>query len=70
MPTLVWDSASFGTRFKRVGHDEVTANYDTVGDAIRQANHDHKLGRQPLRVEDDGNVMWTPDDYEDPDPEG
>ena len=56
MVTLYWDAQDFGIKSRK----EVTANYASVEDAVRQAEHDLTLGRHPLRVEEDGQVVWTP----------
>ena len=57
MVTLFWDANDFGLQ----SHAEVSATYATVEDAVRQAEHDMTLGRHPLRVEEDGNIVWTPE---------
>lgn len=59
---LVWDSDDFGKRFRRAGHEEVRARYGTLAAAVAQGDHDQKLGRHPIRVEDEtGKVLhrWT-----------
>jgi hypothetical protein len=58
--TLFWHTQTFGDRFRRAGHSEIKAHYATVADAVAQAEHDQRLGRRPLRVEDEaGQIVWT-----------
>lgn len=60
MFVLFWDSADFGVRFKRAGHEEVKAHFASLEEAQAQAEHDLERGRRPLRIEDpEGNVVWS-----------
>lgn len=50
---LVWDAKDFG-----LDRDEVVANYASLEDAKRQAEHDLAHGRHPLRIEYAGKTVW------------
>lgn len=59
MVHLIWKSSDFGISSTA----EVKAVYNTLEEAQRQGEHDLKLGRHPLRIEDadTGKILWRVD---------